>query len=62
MGVEYNHLGEVCESRKQDKERKICMGSYSSFRQSSFYMNNKEREERKILELEQSWRVNYGAY
>jgi hypothetical protein len=24
-------------------------------------MNNKKREENKILELEKSWRVNYGA-
>jgi hypothetical protein len=36
MGDEYNHLGEVCESRKQAKGEEIHMGSYNSFRQSMF--------------------------
>jgi hypothetical protein len=31
MGVEYNQLGEVCESRKQAKGEEICMGWDNNF-------------------------------
>jgi hypothetical protein len=45
------------------------MGSYNSFRQSSFWHEQQVERKKKSLELEQPWRVNsracwsiFGAY
>jgi hypothetical protein len=61
MGVEHNQFGEECNSSKQDKGEEICMGSYDSFRQSSFWHEQQTKNKKESLELEQPWRVNYRA-
>jgi hypothetical protein len=49
MGVEYNQLGEVCESNNQSKGEEICMGCYNNFRQSIFvHKQQVEREKREL--------------
>jgi hypothetical protein len=51
MGVEYNHLGEVCESSKQAKGEEICMGSYNSFTHSIFVHEQQVERKKESLEL-----------
>jgi hypothetical protein len=60
--VEYNQLREVRESRNPTKGEDICMVFYNSFGQSSFYMNNKQRVEKKSLEIDQPWSSNSRAF
>jgi hypothetical protein len=45
MGVEYNQLGEECESRKVGQREEICMGWDNNFTQLSFV--HEEQVERK---------------
>ena len=58
MGVEYNQLGEVCESSKQDKEEEIHMGSYKCFRQSMFLHEKQADRKKESWELEHPLREN----
>jgi hypothetical protein len=48
MGLKYNHLGDECKSRKQQKRGNL-YGQGGSFRQSCFCMNNKRTKEKKSI-------------
>jgi hypothetical protein len=51
----------VCKSSKQAKRGKFVWVVTIVLDIQYFGMNNKKREENKSLEMEQPWRVNYGA-
>jgi hypothetical protein len=61
MGVEYNQLGEVCESRKKAKGEEICMGWDNSFRHSVFVHEEQVERKKESLELVHPWRENSRA-
>jgi hypothetical protein len=61
MGVEYNHLGEVCDSSKQSKGEEICMGSYNNFRHSFSGHEQQEESRKESLKLEKPCRENCGS-
>jgi hypothetical protein len=61
MGVEYNQLGEVCESRKQAKGEEICMGWDNNFTHSIFVHEEQVERKKESLELVHPWRENSRA-
>jgi hypothetical protein len=63
VGVEYNHLGKECESRKASQREEMCMGwGEQCFLVSQFLgLRARGEEEQQSLKLMQPWRVNYGA-
>jgi hypothetical protein len=58
MGVEYNQLGEECESRKEIQREEIHMGWDNSFRQSSFVRDEQVEIKEESLDLVHPWREN----
>jgi hypothetical protein len=58
VGVEYNQLGEECESRKESQRKEICMGWDNNFRQSSFFHEEKVESKKESMELVKPWSVN----
>jgi hypothetical protein len=62
MGVEYNQLGEVCESIKQAKGEEICMGCYNSFRHLVLGHEQQAKSINERSELEKPWSGNFGAF
>jgi hypothetical protein len=61
MGVEYNQLGEVCESRKTSQREEIHMGCHCSFRKSVFGHEQQVENRKESLDLEHPWRKNSRA-
>jgi hypothetical protein len=61
MGVEYNHLGEVCESSKQAKGRKFIWVGDNSFTQSICVHEEQVESKKESSKLVQPWRENYKA-
>jgi hypothetical protein len=61
MGVEYNQLREVCESRKASQREEICMGGDNNFTQGVFGHEEQVESKKEILELMHPWRVNFRA-
>ena len=61
MGVEYNHLGEECESRKESQRVKICMGWNNNLRDTKFFCMRESREQERDIEVMCPWRVNSRA-
>jgi hypothetical protein len=59
MGVEYNQLGEECESRKESHKRGNLYGLGQQFlAHQVLCMGRKEERKKESLELVQPWRVN----
>jgi hypothetical protein len=61
MGVEYNQLGEVCESRKKSKERKFVWVGTTVLHNQVFVHEQQVERKKESLELVQPWRVNSRA-
>ena len=61
MGYEYNHLREVCESRKQAKGRKFVWVGTTIFTHSFFVHEQQVERKKESLELVQPWRENSRA-
>jgi hypothetical protein len=53
MGEKYNHLGEVCESRRKSKGDDIRMGWDNNFTQGCFVHEEKVERKKESLELVQ---------
>jgi hypothetical protein len=62
MGVEYNHLAEVCDSRKASQKEELCMGWDINFTERPSFVHEQQVErKKKSLDMEQPWRVNSTA-
>ena len=55
-------MGKCVSQESKKKEREFVWGVTTVLDSQFFGMNNKHREKKKSMEMEQLWRVNYRAY
>jgi hypothetical protein len=62
MGVEYNQLGEECDSRKASEREEIHMGWDNNFTHGVLVHEEQVESKKQSLKLVQPWRENSRAH